>query len=34
MMTTLAYGLADKRQTGRRLREIYDIWSKKVQTAS
>ena len=33
MMTTLAYGLVNKKQTGRRLREIYDIWSKKVQPA-
>jgi len=30
MMTMLAYGLADKKQTGKRLREVYDIWSAKV----
>ena len=34
MMTTLAYGLADKKQTGKRLREVYGIWSKKVQPVS
>ena len=34
MMTMLAYSLADKKQTGKRLREVYDIWSKKVLPAS
>jgi len=34
MMTTLAYGLADKRKKGSRLREIYEIWAKKVQSPS
>lgn len=30
MMVTLAYGLADGTKRGMALREIYDIWSKKV----
>jgi hypothetical protein len=34
VMVTLAYGLADKEKTGQRLRELYDIWSKKVQSAN
>jgi hypothetical protein len=34
MMTVLAHGLADKKRTGEGLREIYDIWSKKVQPTS
>ncbi|HUO13993.1 MAG TPA: hypothetical protein VMX38_03320 [Verrucomicrobiae bacterium] len=29
-MLTLAYGLADKSKDGRRLREIYDIWSNMI----
>jgi hypothetical protein len=31
MMVTLAYGLVDKTYAGRRLREVYDIWSKLVR---
>jgi len=27
---TLAYGLASKKQTGKRLREIFDYWSKQA----
>jgi hypothetical protein len=27
---TLAYGLASRRQTGKRLREIYDYWARQV----
>ena len=34
MMTTLAYGLADKRQNGKRLREIYNYWAQRVQPTS
>lgn len=34
MMVTLAYGFADKSRTGRRLHEIYENWSKKVQAES
>lgn len=30
MMVTHAYGLADKTRSGKELREIYDIWSKKL----
>jgi hypothetical protein len=30
IIVTLAYGLVDKTYSGRRLREIYDIWAKKV----
>jgi hypothetical protein len=30
IVITLAYGLAKKRQTGRRLRELYDYWSKQA----
>ena len=29
-----AHGLASKTYTGKRLREVYDIWSKKVQPAT
>ena len=29
-LVTLAYGLRDKDYTGKRLREIYDIWSKSI----
>ena len=32
MMVTLAYGLASKKKTGSRLRELYDIWSKMIRT--
>lgn len=32
--TTLAYGLASKKQTGKRLRELYDYWSKQIQPKS
>lgn len=28
---TLAYGLVSKKQSGKRLREIYDYWSKQVR---
>jgi hypothetical protein len=31
---TFAYGLASKDNTGKRLREIYDYWAKKVQLQS
>lgn len=30
---TLAYGLASKKQTGKRLRELYEYWSKHVVKA-
>jgi hypothetical protein len=26
MMVTLAYGISDHKWTGRRLRQLYDIW--------
>jgi hypothetical protein len=29
---TLAYGLASGKQTGNRLREIFDYWTKQVST--
>jgi hypothetical protein len=28
---TLAYGLVSKKQSGKRLREVYDYWSKRVR---
>lgn len=28
---TLAYGLASKNKTGKRLREVYDYWAQRVQ---
>lgn len=31
MLVTLAYGLVSKKETGRGLRELYDIWSKMVR---
>ena len=31
---TLAYGLASKNKTGKRLREVYDYWAQKVQPTS
>jgi hypothetical protein len=31
MMITLAYGLIRKKHTGRRLRELYDIWVKMIK---
>jgi hypothetical protein len=31
LMVTLAYGLAKKTKTGRRLREIYDYWAKQAR---
>jgi len=31
---TLAYGLASKNKTGKRLREVYDYWAQRVQPAS
>lgn len=31
-MIVLSYGLADKSQTGHRLRELYDYWAARVQT--
>lgn len=31
---TLAYGLASKKQSGKRLRELHDYWSKQVRTSS
>jgi len=34
IVVIFAYGLTNKRRTGAGLREIYDIWSKKVQPAS
>lgn len=30
MMVTLAYGLVDKSKTGKRLRDLYDIWANMV----
>jgi hypothetical protein len=30
MVITMAYGLAKDTKDGKRLREIYDIWSKKI----
>jgi hypothetical protein len=33
-VVTFAYGLRDKRRTGSRLREIYDIWSKNITPPS
>ena len=30
VVVTLAYGIARKPQRGQRLRELYDIWSKKL----
>jgi hypothetical protein len=30
MLVTLAYGLANKKQSGNGLRELYDIWSKML----
>lgn len=30
LMVTLAYGFSRKSKTGRRLRELYDYWSKQV----
>lgn len=30
MMVVLAYGLVDRTKNGKRLREIYDIWAKKL----
>jgi len=32
IMVVLARGLADKTRDGRRLRELYDIWRKKVRS--
>lgn len=29
---TLAYGIATKKQTGKRLRELYDYWSNQVRS--
>lgn len=31
---TLAYGLASKNKSGKRLRELYDYWSKQVRAQS
>jgi hypothetical protein len=31
MIVTLAYGLASKKKTGERLRELYDIWAKMIR---
>ena len=31
ILVTLAYGVASKRKTGKRLREIYDIWAKLIR---
>ncbi len=31
IVTTLAYGLVSKKQSGKRLRELHDYWSKQVR---
>jgi hypothetical protein len=31
---TLAYGFANKNRSGSRLREVYDVWEKKVRVQS
>jgi len=31
IVTTLAYGIATRKQTGKRLPELYDYWSKQVR---
>lgn len=31
MLVTFAYGVASKRKTGKRLRELYDIWTKMIR---
>lgn len=31
ILVTLAYGVASKKKTGNRLRELYDIWSKLIR---
>jgi hypothetical protein len=31
IIVTLAYGLASKNRTGRRLRDLYEVWSAKVK---
>ena len=33
ILVTLSYGIASKKQGGRRLRELYDYWSKQAATA-
>ena len=30
IMVTLAYGLTSKKRTGKRLRELYDYWTKQI----
>lgn len=32
ILTTLAYGIASKKHTGRRLREVFDYWSKQAKS--
>lgn len=32
MLITLAYGVASKKEGGKGLRELYDIWSKLIRT--
>jgi len=34
IVVTFAYGLTSKKRTGEGLREIFDIWSKMVQTTT
>jgi hypothetical protein len=33
ILVTLAYGIASRKQTGRRLRELHDYWSKQAAGA-
>lgn len=30
LLVTLAYGVANKKKTGKRLRELYEIWAKMI----